>query len=102
MNSLGRKGFTLVEVLFAVLILGISLVSVGFLFSQGTAFMAGGIKEDAIATQAAQERIEAIRNMPFDSILLLGTTFTAAGLNNLNNATGTVAVTNPYGSNDIR
>ncbi len=92
----------MVELLLAVLILVISMVGVALVFGRGTAMMTGEIKEEVIATQAAQERLETIRNLPFDTLLSLGSTFTAVGLSNLNNAIGTVAVTDPLGSNDIR
>ncbi len=69
-----KKGFSLIEVLIAVFILGIvslTLVSV-FMYGFSAVYRT---KQVSMATQIAQEEVELIRNLNFDDILLLGTTF---------------------------
>jgi prepilin-type N-terminal cleavage/methylation domain-containing protein len=96
-----NNGFTLLEIMFAVLIVGIALVGIALAFSRSSIFITE-IRQTSVATQAAQEEIEIIRDMDFDNILALGSSFTAAGFSSLNNPIGTLTVDNPYGTADMR
>ena len=98
---LEKKGFTLIEVLSATLILTVALLGVASSFSRGSVFISE-IRERYVATQAAQEEIELIRDMSFNNILALGSSFTAAGFSSLNTPTGTVIVDDPYSDSNIR
>ena len=96
-----KGGFTLIEAVMAAFIMAISLFAVGTtIYSQFSALNQN--REKAIATLAAQEEIENIRGMPYDTILGLGSSFTASGFAYLQNPSGTVIVDSIYGANDIR
>lgn len=99
--TIKKKGFTLVEILVAVVVLGIALCSIACIFPKGLIFITE-IRQTAIATQAAQEEMELIRDMAFDNILELGASFTAAGFSELNSPTGTLIIDNPYRTDDMR
>jgi len=111
-GSSRKEGFTLIEALAATIVLAISLLGAGLAIYIQFGFISQ-IREKAIATLAAQEKIEAIRGMAFDDILnpaKLSPTFTAAGpddankvtgLTYLRNSTGTVAVDNYIPSDPI-
>lgn len=95
------RGFTLIEAVVAAFIMAISLFAVGTaIYSQFSALNQN--REKAIATLAAQEEIENIRGMPYDTILNLGSSFTASGFSYLQNPSGTVVVDNIYGTPDMR
>jgi prepilin-type N-terminal cleavage/methylation domain-containing protein len=94
-------GFTLIEVMFAVIIVSLALFSIAFLFAKGTIFVTE-IRQTAIAIQAAQEEMELIRDMSFSNILTLNSSFIAAGFSNLKNPTGILTVDNPYSTDDMR
>lgn len=96
-----KGGFTLIEIMLAVLIVSIGLVGIAFVFSRGSAFITE-IRETSIAMQAASQEMELIRGMDFDDILTLGSSFTTAGFSNLSNPTGTLCVDNPFGTDDMR
>lgn len=100
-RSFRKKGFTLVEVMAAAAVLSISLLSGGFAIYTQLNFI-GQIREEAIATLAAQEEIENIRGMAFDNIINLSSSFSASGFIYLNEPTGTVTVDNIYGDNNSR
>lgn len=93
------KGVGLIEILVATLIIGIALFMVGTAFYAQYSFI-NQTREKAIATLAAQQEIEYIRGMPFNSILNLVLSpnsnpafFTASGFQYLSNATGTLLIT---------
>lgn len=101
------RGFTLVEALIGSIIMATGLfVVIAAISSQIT--LLNMDREKIIATLAAQEEIENIRGMPFDSILSLGSSssFTASGFAYLNNPSGTITIDNSYspisGASDIR
>ena len=100
-QSFQKKGFTLLEVIGAALILSISLLSGGFAIYTQLNYI-GQIREEAIATLAAQEEIENIRGMAFDNIINLNSSFSASGFIYLNEPTGTVTVDNIYGDDNSR
>ncbi len=69
-----QEGFSLIEVLIAIFILGIvsiTLISV-FIYGFNVVYRT---RQVTLATQIAQEEVELVRNMNYDDILLLGSTF---------------------------
>lgn len=86
-----KKGVTLIEAVIASLIMAMGLFVVGTaIYSQFSSLNQN--REKAIATLAAQEEIELIRGMSFDSILSLGSSFTASGFDYLPNPSGSLTV----------
>lgn len=76
------EGFTLIEVLITIFLLAIVLISLISAFIYGFNILSR-IKQVAVAAQIAQEEMEKVRNMDFDSILLLGSTFAHEDLSQL-------------------
>lgn len=63
-----KKGFTLIEVMIASLIMAVSLFAVGTaVYAQFTALNQN--RESTIATLTAQGELELLRGQPFDSIV---------------------------------
>ena len=62
-----KGGFTLLEIVFSILIAGTALAGLALAFSTGLASIKA-TRETSIAIQAAQQEIENIRNTPFDAI----------------------------------
>jgi len=86
-----QKGFSLIEVLIAVFILGIvsvTLISV-FIYGFNVVFKT---RQVTIATQIAQEEVELVRNMNYDDILLLGSTYSHDNLSDLVNGAGVLSL----------
>jgi len=92
------RGFTLIEVLMAIIILATVLMTLITVFLYGFDVLSR-TKQVALATQIAQEEIEAIRNMPFSDILTLGTTFTNEELTRLHHGQGSLALEDSEGEN---
>jgi Tfp pilus assembly protein PilV len=102
---LNRKGFTLIEALLASFVMSIGLFAIGTaIYSQISSLNKN--REQTIAALAAQEEIENIRGMPFDTVKNLNSSFTSSGFIYLLNPTGTVTPDNTYspisGAADIR
>ena len=101
-NSLLRcKGFTLSEVLVAVVLLSIGIVSVLFNLSQGIIHLRenhGGL----VAKAAIRRQIESLHNQPFAQVAALPpfSPFTI-GLESLDNAQGMVWVEQDNGRADL-
>ncbi len=95
-----RPGFSLVETLIATTVLGIMLLTVISLFIYGYGAVARA-RQTALATQIVQERVEAVRALPFDSISALGTSFSDAKISGLYQGTGYQAVESGVGE-DIK
>ena len=94
------KGFSLIEVLIAVFILGIvsmTLISV-FIYGFNIVFRT---RQITLATQIAQEEVELVRNLNYDDILLLGSTYDHDSLPELVNGVGSLSVENGPGD-DIK
>jgi type II secretory pathway pseudopilin PulG len=69
-----KKGFGLVEAMAATAIVGVGLIVIGtVIYSQF--HIIGQIRERIIANLAAQEEIEYIRGLPFDTITNSSTVF---------------------------
>ena len=95
-----QKGFSLIEVLIAVFILGIvsmTLISV-FIYGFNVVFRT---KQVSLATQIAQEEVELVRNLGYDDILLLGSTYNHDSLSELVNGAGALSIENGPGD-DIK
>lgn len=95
-----KKGFSLIEVLIAVFILGIvslTLISV-FIYGFNVIYKT---KQLTLATQIAQEEVELIRNMNFDDILTLDSSYGHDSLSELVNGTGTLSLQDGPGT-DIK
>ena len=95
-----QGGFSLIEVLIAVFILGIvsmTLVSV-FMYGFNVVFRT---KQVTLATQIAQEQVEHVRNLNFDDILTLGSSFTHESLSELVNGQGSLSLESGPGA-DIK
>jgi prepilin-type N-terminal cleavage/methylation domain-containing protein len=93
-------GFSLIEVLVAMLVLGIMLLTLISVFIYGYNVISRSTQV-AMATQICQEQVELIRNMSFDTIAALGTTFTNSKLSRLINGQGAQAIEAGVG-NDIK
>jgi len=86
-----QKGFSLIEVLIAIFILGVvsvTLISV-FIYGFNVVFKT---RQVSMATQIAQEEVELVRNMNYDDILLLGSTYTHDSLSELVNGAGALSI----------
>ena len=85
------EGFSLIEVLIAIFVLGIvslTLVSV-FIYGFSVVYRT---KQISLATQIAQEQVELVRNMNYDDILLLGSTYDHDSLTELIDGAGTLSL----------
>ncbi|MCK4244217.1 MAG: hypothetical protein KAX20_01180 [Candidatus Omnitrophica bacterium] len=96
-----KKGFTLIEITLTILIIIIISIGIVSIFSYGFG-ISTETREIFIATQAAQEEMELIRDMAFNNIV--GGTFTTPGFAHLANPVGTVTVDDTYiaGEDDIK
>ncbi len=95
-----EEGFSLIEILIAMVILGIMLMTLISVFIYGYNVLSR-TKQVALATQICQEEIERIRNLSFDTILTLGTTFSNDKLASLSNGQGILALEDSVGT-DIK
>ena len=96
-----NRGTSFVEMLLATLILLIVIVGIITLFSKSTV-MANQIREHAIVNSTLNERMEEIRNMDYDDILTLPTTFSTTGFNQIKNAAGSMTLTDSFSNANIR
>ncbi len=60
------------------------------------------LRELTVADQCIKEEIESIRDMDYDNILTLGSTFNSDGFSGLNNVVGTRTIDDPFGDPNIR
>ena len=101
LKQTGKKGgFSLIEVLVAMVVLGIMLLTLISVFIYGFNVISRSTQV-AVATQICQEEVERIRNLTFDTVAALGTTFTNTKLSRLLNGQGVQAVEADAG-NDIK
>ncbi|NIO48075.1 MAG: hypothetical protein GTN73_01350 [Candidatus Aminicenantes bacterium] len=95
-----EEGLTYIEVLVTMVILALVLIALLSCFLHGFNVLSR-MKQIAIATQAIQEELELIRNMSFNDILTLDSSFTNESLSLLENSTGAVNVEDSLGD-DIK
>lgn len=84
-----EEGLTYIEVLVTMVILAVVLIALLSCFLHGFNVLSR-MKQLAIATQAIQEELELIRNMSFNDILTLDSSFTNESLSLLDGSTGAV------------
>lgn len=98
MKKSNIKSFTLIESLVATIIT--IIVALAFFACFMTAFKyARRIMELRTASLILQERVSIVRELPFQDIGLLGSTFTAKAMSSLRNAQGTITQS-AYGGSD--
>ena len=93
-----KDGFTLIEVLVTIAILSVVLIALLSCFMHGFNIIFR-MRQINIATQSIQEELELVRNMPFDDILSLDSSFTNENLSLLENSTGIIDIENSAGDN---
>ncbi len=93
-------GFTLIEVLVTIMILAVVLIALFSCFIYGFTVISR-VRQASIATQCMQEELELIRNMPFDDILSLDSSFTNESLPLLEDSSGILSLEDS-GGNDIK
>ncbi len=95
-----EEGFTYIEVLVTMVILSVALIALLSCFLHGFNVISR-MRQTAIATQSIQEELELIRNMPFNDILTLDSSFTNESLSLLEDCTGAVNLEDSLGD-DIK
>ena len=95
-----EDGFTLIEVLVTIMILAVVLIALFSCFIYGFTVISR-VRQASIATQCLQEELELIRNMPFDDILSLDSSFTNESLPLLEDSSGILSLEDS-GGNDIK
>jgi len=102
---LNKKGFTVIEAFSACSIIAVCLLSTGLAIYTQFPFINQN-REKAIATLAAQEQIEKIRGLPFDTIRGIDASWVEVNLPSgfvyLTNPGCTVNIDDIYGDNNIR
>ena len=66
-SNLNLKGFSLIELMIAVVILALAIVGIFHAYSVGFMGMADS-RDRTVATNIAQEKMESIKNIPFSDI----------------------------------
>ena len=77
-----RRGFSLIELLIALLILGIVIVALSTIFFYGFN-SANRTQHEAVATQIAHEQMELIRCKKFEDLPFINPTFSSELLSQL-------------------
>ncbi len=95
-----EDGFTFIEVLVTMLILGVVLIALLSCFIYGFNTISR-MRQTAIVTQCIQEELELIRNMPFNNILGLDSSFTNESLSLLEDSSGILSLEDS-GGDDIK
>ncbi len=95
-----EDGFTLIEVLVTIMILAVVLIALFSCFIYGFSVISR-VRQASIATQCLQEQLELIRNMPFNDILSLDSSFTNESLSLLEGSSGILSLEDS-GGNDIK
>ena len=96
----GRKkeaGFTLVEVLITILLFTVVLTALLSCFIQGFDILMR-MKQMTIATQSIQKELEFIRNMHYNDILTMDSSFTNDSLSYLDDSSGIVSLEDSIGA----
>jgi len=97
----GSEGFSLIEVMIAMVILGIMLMTLISVFVYGYNVIARA-KQLAAATQICQSEIERIRGLSFDALSGLSSTFTDPKMSSLINGQGVRVVEAGAGSDILK
>lgn len=95
-----EEGLTYIEVLVTMVILAVVLIALLSCFLHGFNVLSR-MKQVAIATQAIQEELELIRNMSFNNILTLESSFTNESLSLLEDSSGVISLEDSLGD-DIK
>ncbi len=95
-----EDGFTLIEVLVTIMVLAVVLIALFSCFIYGFTVISR-VRQASIATQCIQEELERIRNMPFDDILSLDSSFTNESLPLLEDSSGILSLEDS-GGDDIK
>jgi len=95
-----EDGFTLIEVLVTIMVLAVVLIALFSCFLYGFTVISR-MRQMAIATQCIQEELELIRNMPFNDILSLDSSFENESLSLLEDSSGILSLEDS-GGNDIK
>jgi len=95
-----EEGLTYIEVLVTMVILGVVLIALLSCFLHGFNVLSR-MRRTAIATQSIQKELELIRNMPFNDILTLDSSFTNESLSLLESSSGAVNIEDSLGD-DIK
>ena len=95
-----EEGLTYIEVLVTMVILGVVLIALLSCFLHGFNVISR-MRQTTIATQSIQEELELIRNMSFNDILTLDSSFTNESLSFLEGSSGAVNIEDSLGD-DIK
>jgi prepilin-type N-terminal cleavage/methylation domain-containing protein len=97
-----ERGFSLIEVLLSMVVLAIVVLTLISVLVYGFGALSR-TKQLTLATQICQEQVDLVRNMPFATILTLGSTFTNSKLADLQQGAGsqTVEDITPSGPTNI-
>ena len=95
-----EEGLTYIEVLVTMVIFGVALIALLSCFLHGFNVLSR-MRQTAIATQSIQKELELIRNMSFNDILTLDSSFTNESLSFLEGSSGAVNIEDSLGD-DIK
>lgn len=95
-----EEGLTYIEVLVTMVILSVVLIALLSCFLHGFNVISR-MRQTTIATQSIQEELEIIRNMSFNDILTLDSSFTNDSLSFLEGSSGAVNIEDSLGD-DIK
>ncbi|NIN92802.1 hypothetical protein GTO36_07445 [bacterium] len=95
-----EKGLTYIEVLVTMVVLAVVLIALLSCFLHGFNVLSR-MRQMAIATQSIQEELERIRNMSYNDVLSLGSSFTNESLSLLENGSGVLSLEDSLGD-DIK
>jgi type II secretory pathway pseudopilin PulG len=95
-----EEGLTYIEVLVTMVILAVVLIALLSCFLHGFNVLSR-MRQMTIATQSIQEELELIRNMSFNDIVTLDSSFTNESLSLLEDSSGAVNVEDSLGD-DIK
>ena len=99
--KISERGIGYIEILTNIVVLAVVIGSSIAVFGKCNIF-ANEIRQRSIVINVLNREIERIRGMNYDAVLTLGTTFTTAELSQLNNATGTLILDDPFFNSNIR
>jgi type II secretory pathway pseudopilin PulG len=95
-----EEGLTYIEVLVTMVIFGVALIALLSCFLHGFNVLSR-MRQTAIATQSIQKELEFIRNMSFNDILTLDSSFTNESLSLLESSSGAANIEDSLGD-DIK